>query len=131
MAKLDIIFSKDKTVGNLFYFDTFRDNICFNRKPHWHRRFKEGQALADKDMAHIRAHLDKVFDIRGERQIDDAIVVEADKIQKNKVIDWFDSLVWDKKPRIETFFNEFFKVPLNPFTRVAFKHWLVRSIKNL
>lgn len=131
MAKLDIIFSKDKTVGNLFYFDTFRDNICFNRKPHWHRRFKEGMALADKDMAHIRAHLDKVFDIRGERQIDDAIVVEADKIQKNKVIDWFDSLVWDKKPRLETFFNEFFKVPLNPFTRVAFKHWLVGAVSRI
>jgi putative DNA primase/helicase len=131
MAKLDIIFSKDKTVGNLFYFDTFRDNICFNRKPHWHRRFKEGIALTDKDMAHIRAHLDKVFDIRGERQIDDAIVVEADKIQKNKVIDWFDSLVWDKKPRLETFFNEFFKVPLNPFTRVAFKHWLVGAVSRI
>ena len=131
MAKLDIIFSKDKTVGNLFYFDTFRDNICFNRKPHWHRRFKEGMALTDKDMAHIRAHLDKVFDIRGERQIDDAIVVEADKIQKNKVIDWFDSLVWDKKPRLETFFNEFFKVPLNPFTRVAFKHWLVGAVSRI
>ncbi len=131
MAKLDIIFSKDKTVGNLFYFDTFRDNICFNRKPHWHRRFKEGIALTDKDMAHIRAHLDKVYDIRGERQIDDAIVVEADKIQKNKVIDWFDSLVWDKKPRLETFFNEFFKVPLNPFTRVAFKHWLVGAVSRI
>lgn len=131
MAKLDIIFSKDKTVGNLFYFDTFRDNICFNRKPHWHRQFKEGMALTDKDMAHIRAHLDKVYDIRGERQIDDAIVVEADKIQKNKVIDWFDSLVWDKKPRLETFFNEFFKVPLNPFTRVAFKHWLVGAVSRI
>lgn len=131
MAKLDIIFSKDKTVGNLFYFDTFRDNICFNRKPHWHKRFKEGMALADKDMAHIRAHLDKVFDIRGERQIDDAVIVEADKIQKNKVIDWFDSLVWDKKPRLETFFNEFFKVPLNPFTRVAFKHWLVGAVSRI
>lgn len=131
MAKLDIIFSKDRTVGNLFYFDTFRDNICFNRKPHWHRQFKEGMALTDKDMAHIRAHLDKVYDIRGERQIDDAIVVEADKIQKNKVIDWFDSLVWDKKPRLETFFNEFFKVPLNPFTRVAFKHWLVGAVSRI
>ena len=31
--------------------------------------------------------------------------------------------MWDKKPRIETFFNDFFKVPLNPLLE-WFKHWL-------
>ena len=131
MAKLDIIFSNDRICGNLFYFDTFRDNICFNRKPHWRRYFKEGQALEDKDMAHIRVHLDKVFDIRGEKAIDDAVVVDSDKIQKNKVIDWFDSLTWDGKERIEYFFYDYFKTPLNPFTRVAFKHWLVGAISRI
>ena len=39
--------------------------------------------------------------------------------------------MWDKKPRLETFFNEFFKVPLNPFTRVAFKHWLVGAVSRI
>jgi len=39
--------------------------------------------------------------------------------------------VWDKKPRIETFFNDFFKVPRNPFTRVAFKHWLVGAVSRI
>jgi putative DNA primase/helicase len=131
MAKLDIVFTNDKIIGNLFYFDTFRDNICFQRKPHWHKRFKEGLALADKDMAHIRVHLDKVFDIRGEKAIDDAIVVEADKIQKNKVIDWFESLTWDKEERLEFFFSKYFKVPMNPFTRVAFKHWLVGAVSRI
>jgi len=131
MSKLDIIFSNDKGVGNLFYFDTFRDNICFNRKPYWHRKFKEGVALADKDMAHIRAQLDKVFDVRGEKQIDDAIVVEADKIQKNKVLDWFDNIKWDGTDRLEFFFNKFFHVPLTPFTRVAFKHWMIGAVSRI
>lgn len=131
LAKLEIIFSNDELIGNMFYFDTFRDNICFYRKPYWHRNFVEGVALQDKDMAHIRTHLDKVYGIRGERMIEDAIVVEADKIQKNKVYDYFESLVWDGKERIETFFYDFFKVPLNPFTRVAFKHWLVGAVSRI
>src|SRR5690554_3172224 len=130
-AKLEIIFSNDDKIGNLLYYDTFRDNICFRRKPYWHREFVEGAALQDKDMAHIRTHLDKVYNIRGERVIDDAIVVEADKIQKNKVADYLESLVWDGKERIETFFYDFFKVPLNPFTRVAFKHWLVGAVSRI
>ena len=131
LAKLDIIFSNDEFIGNLFYFDTFRDNICFNRKPHWHRTFHEGIALTDKDMSHIRVHLDKVYGIRGEKKIDDAVVVDADKIHKNKVMDFFESLEWDGKPRLEYFFHEFFKVKLNPFTRVAFKRWLVGAVSRI
>jgi predicted P-loop ATPase len=131
LAKLDIILSKDESVGNLFYFDTFRDNICFERKPFWHREFVEGTALSDKDMSHVRVHLDKVYGIRGEKMIDDAIVVEADKIQKNKVLDYFESLKWDGENRLETFFADFFDVQQNPFTRVAFKHWLVGAVSRI
>lgn len=130
-TKLDIIFSHDEVVGNLFYFDTFRSNICFRRKPYWRKEFYEGQALEDKDMAHIRVHLEKVYGIRGEKKIDDAVIVAADKIQKNKVLDWFESLVWDGKPRLETFFRDFFKVPVNPFTKAAFKHWLVGAVSRI
>jgi putative DNA primase/helicase len=130
-SKLDIIFSNDDKIGNLFYYDTFRDNICFLRKPFWHRDFIDGAALQDKDMAHIRVHLEKVYGIKGEKMIDDAIIVEADKIQRNKVMDFFESLVWDGKERLEFFFNEFFKVPLNPFTRSAFKHWLVGAVSRI
>ena len=131
LAKLDVILTHDETVGKLFYFDTFRDNICFLRKPFWHREFVEGMALTDKDMSHIRVHLDKVYGIRGEKMIDDGIVVEADKIQRNKVLDFFESLKWDGEERLETFFHEFFGVNLNPFTRVAFKHWLVGAVSRI
>lgn len=130
-AKLDIIFSNDDNIGNLFYYDTFRDNICFNRKPFWHRNFVEGTALQDKDMSHIYVHLEKVYSIKGDKKIEHAIVVDADKIQKNKVLDFFESLKWDGKERLETFFHEFFKVKLNPFTRVAFKHWLVGAVSRI
>jgi putative DNA primase/helicase len=131
LAKLEIIFDHDDKIGNLFYFDTFRDNICFNRKPYWHKDFIEGSAITDKDMAHIRVYLDKVYGIRGEKMIDDGVVVNADKIQKNKVLDFFESLVWDGKERLEFFFNDFFRVPLNPFTRAAFKHWLVGAVARI
>ena len=131
LTKMDVIFKNDKMVGSLFYFDTFRENICFQKKPFWRHQFKVGQALEDKDMAHIRVHLDKVYGIKGEKKIDDAIVVEADKIQVNKVLDFLDNLVWDGKSRIETFFYDFFKVPLNPFTRVAFKKWLVGAVSRI
>jgi len=130
-AKLDTVFKHDDIIGNLFYFDTFRANICFQRKPFWHRDFVEGQALQDKDMAHIRVHLDKVYNIRGEKVIDDAVVVEADKIQKNKVLDFFETLKWDGKSRLETFAEEFFEVAPNPFTKAAFKHWLVGAISRI
>jgi len=130
-AKLDVIFTNDDQIGNLFYFDTFRANICFQRKPFWHKDFVEGQALQDKDMAHIRVHLDKVYNIKGEKVIDDAVVVESDKIQRNKVLDFFESLTWDGKPRLETFFTDFFKVSSNPFTKAAFKHWLVGAVSRI
>jgi predicted P-loop ATPase len=130
-AKLDIVFENDENIGNLFYYDTFRDNICFNKKPFWHRTFTEGIALQDKDMSHIFVHLEKVYGIKGDKKIEHAVVVDADKIQKNKVLDFFDSLQWDGTERLETFFHDFFKVDLNPFTRVAFKHWLVGAVSRI
>lgn len=131
LGKLDIIFSHDDQIGNLFYFDTFRANICFQRKPFWHKDFVEGMALQDKDMSHIRVHLDKVYNIKGEKMIDDGVVVEADKIQRNKVLDFFETLKWDGTPRLETFFEEFFKVSPNPFSKAAFKHWLVGAVSRI
>jgi len=131
LAKLDVIFTHDIHIGNLFYYDTFRDNICFLRKPYWRKDFYDGAALQDRDTAHIRVYLDKTYGIRGEKMIDDAIIVEADKIQRNRVLDHFESLVWDGNPRLSFFFSEFFKVPLNPFTRVAFKHWMVGAVSRI
>lgn len=130
-GKLDIIFTNDKNIGNLFYYDTFRENICFSRKPFWKKTFEIGMAVQDKDLSHIRNYLEKVYDIVGDKVIEDAIVVEADKIQVNKVLDFFEGLKWDGKERLEFFFNDFFKVPLNPFTRVAFKHWLVGAVSRI
>lgn len=130
-GKLDLIFTNDKMIGKLVYYDTFRDNICFLRKPFWHKEYVEGKALEDRDMAHIRTHLDKVYDINGDKKIEDCMIVEADKIQKNKVLEHFEKLVWDNKPRLETFFEEFFDVPMNPFTRVAFKHWMVGAVSRI
>lgn len=129
--KLSIIFEHDKILKGLFYYDTFRDNICFLRQPYWRKEFVPGTAIDDRDMSHIRHYLKKVYDVSGKDVVDDAIVVEADKIQINKVKDFFESLVWDGKPRLETFFHDFFKVPLNPFTRVAFKHWLVGAVSRV
>ena len=63
--------------------------------------------------------------------IDDSVVVEADKIQKNKVLDFFETLKWDGTPRLDTFFQEFFKVAANPFTKAAFKHWLVGAVSRI
>lgn len=130
-AKLAVIFEYDSNLKNLLYYDTFRDNICFLRKPFWRKEFNIGDAITDRDMSHIRAYLDKVYGIKGERVIEDAVVVEADKIQKNKVLEYFESLQWDGKERLEFFFHDFFKVPLNPFTRVALKHWLVGAVSRI
>lgn len=131
-GQLSVILANDEFVGNLFYFDTFRDNICFKRKAHWHGYdFKIGQPLTDKDLSHIRVYLDSVYGIIGERIIDDAIVVEADKDKRNGVLDWLESLEWDGEERIEGFFPKFFKTKDNPFMRVGFKHWLVGAISRI
>jgi predicted P-loop ATPase len=82
-------------------------------------------------MSHIYVHLEKVYGIKGDKKIEHAVVVDADKIQKNKVLDFFESLKWDGKERLETFFYDFFRVELNPFTRVAFKHWLVGAVSRI
>ena len=130
-SQLDLIFSNDENLGNLFYFDTFRENICFQRTPYWRKEDAVGMPLADKDMSHIRGTLEKVFNIKAEKVVEDAVVIEADKIQVNKVKEYFESLEWDEKPRLEFFFYDFFKVPLNPFTRVALKHWLVGAVSRI
>lgn len=131
-GQLAVILTNDEFIGNLFYFDTFRDNICFKRKAHWHGpEFKVGQSLTDKDLSHIRVYLDSVYGIIGERVIDDAIVVEADKDQRNGVLDWLESLKWDGEERIEEFFPKFFKTQQNPFSRVGFKHWLVGAVSRI
>lgn len=133
MAKMELIFDNDLVIGNLLYYDTFKDNICFRRRPHWKlpQNFSVGDALQDKDMSHIRVQLEKVYGIKGDSAIEDAVVVEADKIQKNEVLEYFESLTWDGVERLENFMYDFFKVAKNPFTKVAFKHWLVGAVRRI
>lgn len=57
--------------------------------------------------------------------INKAVRVYAHKNAKNEPKDWMNSLVWDKTPRIDTFFHDLMGAHDDKYTRSASKNWWI------
>lgn len=60
-----------------------------------------------------------------EKVVKNAIIIMAHRDIRNEVRDWFDTLVWDKKPRIKNFFVDYFGAKSSDYVNCASKNWWV------
>ena len=121
---IKLIFSNDDYFKNLFYYDSLRDAICFDKSPNWNKEKKKGDLVTDDDDSEIRIYLNSVYQIAGKDLIYDSVVHQAGKKRRHPIKTFFATLPeWDGVPRIETIITTLYDINPNEFTREASKSW--------
>lgn len=129
---IKLIFENDTYFKDLFYYDSLKDAICFDRKPPWNKEKEKGDLVTDEDDSEIRVYLNTVYQIAGKDLIYDSVVHQASKKRRHPIRTFLANLPdWDGKPRIETIITDLFDVESNPYYKEASRAWWVGIIQRL
>jgi predicted P-loop ATPase len=129
---IKIIFENDEYFKDLFYYDSLKDAICFDRTPSWNKEKKKGDLVNDEDDSEIRVYLNSVYTISGKDLIYDSVVHQAHKKRVHPIRTFFANLQdWDGKPRIEEIFCTLYDIVPNAYYREASKSWWVGIIQRI
>lgn len=129
---IKIIFENDEYFKDLFYFDSLRDAICFNRSPHWNKEKSKGEMVSDEDDSEIRIYLNTVYQIAGKDLIYDSVVHQASKKRRHPIRTFLAKLPeWDGTPRIENIITTLFDIEQNEYYKQASKAWWVGIIQRI
>jgi len=100
-------FSKENLYNNEIYDEDVTPYIIFN---YFRREFNEWCPRPD---------------------IKETIIETINNNKCNIVTDYFDSLIWDGIPRLETFMQDYYNADDTPLNRVYFKRWMIALMKRV
>ena len=85
----------------------------------------------DNDDSGLRYYIEKVYQIKGKANIEDAWGLVANENRYHPVRDYLESLVWDGVPRVETLFIEFMGAEDNAYTRAVARIALTAAVARI
>lgn len=85
----------------------------------------------DNDDSGLRYYIEKVYQIKGKANIEDAWGLVANENRYHPVRDYLESLVWDGVPRVETLFIEFMGAEDNTYTRAVSRIALTAAVARI
>ena len=116
-----------KYKGRLKY-NEYRTQIEFNYgtadNPIW-------KPIEDVVYNKIHSDIDNDLGLSTRCKVEDAISLCADNHKYHEVIEYFNSLTWDHKPRVETLFIDWLKADDTPLNREMTKLWLIGGVKRI
>lgn len=130
---ISVIIENDANFKGLFFYDTIKQQVCFEKAPYWDKDIKKGDGIRDLDFSYIRNYLaSPPYLLTGKDAIEDSVLVEAYKRKINYPKFFLSQLPeWDEKPRVETLFVDLFGVKDNEFIREASKKWLTALVARI
>ena len=85
----------------------------------------------DNDDSGLRYYIEKVYQIKGKANIEDAWGLVANENRYHPVRDYLESLVWDGVTRVETLFIEFMGAEDNAYTRAVSRIALTAAVARI
>lgn len=130
---ISVIIANDSALKSLFFYDTLKQQVCFERAPFWDADIKKGDGIRDLDLSYIRNYLSQPpYFLTGKDAIEDAVLIEAYKRKINYPKHFLSRLPeWDGTKRVETLFIDLFGVKDNEFVREASKKWFTALVARI
>ena len=127
------IFRSDKELVGLIAYNEFIDRTLLTRVPFWRKDLQglTGSDVSDTDLSVIRTYIETKYGINNEKKLNDAITVIALDNRFHPVKEYIDSVFWDGKERVETWFIDYLEAEDNIYTREATKVMLVAAVERI
>ena len=124
------ILRDDKTLAGKIAFDSRSYELIVREKLSWHdNSVKYPCQWRNIDESHLVAYIDRVYGINTEQRYKKGINIVADENKFNPIVDYFDSLVWDGKRRVDTLLHDCLGCEQNSYTAEAMRLWMRGAVK--
>jgi predicted P-loop ATPase len=127
---LNFLKTDEKLLG-LFRYNEFVSRTILTRKPFWLNHWRGEKTLSDEDLLEIKQHLTTLNFQPSLGLLMEAVQSISLANKFHPVRDYFDSLTWDKTPRVDTFLSTYFEAKDTPYTRFVSKLMLCAAIKRI
>ncbi|QAA31231.1 virulence-associated E family protein [Clostridium manihotivorum] len=126
-----IILENDPNIKDKLAYNEFSYRNTIKGKLPWNNENKI-RFWNDNDEAGIRHYLEKVYDItRATQVINDALILIFNQNKFHPVRDYLNSLIWDKRERVETVLIDYFGVEDNVYTRAASRIFICGAVERI
>ena len=92
----------------MFHYNEFTQSVLYKSTPPWGDVSDVGKEINDVDLSRIRIWLSKYYGMEcGISQIDETVTVVAHTNLFHPIKDYLNSLVWDRKPRLDNWLFDY------------------------
>lgn len=121
----------DNSISNYIYYlencPKYANKLKYND-------YKKKKEFADKEFTDftqdiIYNDIERDINLTSRTKVDSALMEIFDKNRYNPVIDYLESLVWDKTCRIESIFQQCFDIDDTRLVRAMAKKWFIAAVK--
>lgn len=124
---LNLIIQHDQFLKNTFKLNTFDNRRYVTRSLPW-RKIKDIEPLKDVDYSGVRNYIECVYGIVSSQKVDDALALEFEKKKFHPIVNYLNSLTWDKKERVDSLLVDYFGAADNAYTRAAIRKMLCAAV---
>lgn len=124
------ILNLDPKLKGCLGYDEFSLNVTVLRDLPW--RSKDlSNVWTNSDDSELRTYIEKYYSIYNKQKLVDAFTVCSRKHRFHPLRDYFNKLLWDGVPRIETLFIDYLGVKDTVLNRTMSKKWLIAAVKRV
>ena len=105
---IDMILKHDPNIQRCFAYDTFNDRKALLRLPPWRKPEDCDMFIRDDDEANLRKYISEApWEIEAKQKISDGLDIICRENAFHPVREYFNSLIWDGVPRLDTLFIDY------------------------
>lgn len=124
------IFQHDKNLSNIAY-DGLLTSIVVRGPVPWSRKTATSALWCPEDESNLFFYIYSNYKIRDEKAVDHALICESGLRYFHPVREYFESLVWDGIPRLDTVLVDYLGAPDDDYTRAVSRKTLVACVKRV
>lgn len=131
---VNYFFLKESAILNLLAYNEFTDQIMMMRPAPWIKEkiHPSGKVWSDEDTVMCRYYLSQSYKFDISRMIvDEAVVVAAKTNPQHPVKTWMESLIWDGKPRLDTWLIDYLSAKDTPYVRTIGAKTLIGCVNRI
>jgi len=124
---INLIVQNDTNLKDSLKYNRFDNKRYITKSMPW-RIISTPEPLRDVDYSGIRNYVESVYEISASSKIDDSLALEFERNAFHPIVDFLDSLTWDKVSRIDNLLVDYFGAPKNVYTAEAIRKPLCAAV---
>ena len=125
------IFNNDPYLRGRIALNQFEDREVAIKDLPWRKVTKSTQYLTDRDEAHIRHYLEKMYGIASPNKIRDAIEIILTQNAFHPIRDYLKALQWDEIERLDTMLIDYFGAEDSEYTLAVTRKTFVAAVARI